>query len=345
MSSARSRSPLVVRGNAAPERPATDCNPLVRHREPDEVMLHTDHMRVDPAYREALRAAGLDRVAHVLGRTDGRVAAWSRTTETLYVPSPGDRPGFFVKRYYYGDWSRRLRGALRGTFVGAHRGLAEYRLLREMRHLGLPAVRPVACGTRRVGHFVVASFLVTEEVPGARNMTSWASDVQAGRLVLPIATRRAIGRRLARQVARMHAAGFAHGQLFWRNTLIRFDLVGQPEFFFLDVRPRRGGRRMARRPRWWLFELAHLAASALPFSTRTERLRFLHEYYGARRLSPDFKEHYREIDRLTRRWLAHEQKRIRMNDLFEKWNRDLLAETGGTGKTDTPSAGPMEPHS
>ncbi len=308
-------------------------------------MLHTDHMRIDPAYREALRAAGLDRVAHVLGRTDGRVAAWSRTTETLYVPGPGDRPGFYVKRYYYRAWDKRLRGALRGTFVGPHRGLAEYRLLREMRHLGLPAVRPVACGTRRVGHFVVVSFLITEEVPGARNLTSLACDVQAGRCAVSPELRRAIARRLARQVARMHAAGFAHGQLFWRNTLIRFDLTGQPEFFFLDVRPRRGGRHMARRPRWWLTELAHLAASALPFSTRTERLRFLHEYYGARRLSPNLKQHYREIDRLAQRWVGHERKRIRMNDLFEKWNRDLLAETRRAGQADASATQPSGPRS
>ena len=115
----------------------------------------------------------------MLDRTDGRVAAWSRSTETLHVPGVDGAPGFFIKRYYYPTWRKRLRGAFRGTFFGVHRGRAEYGLLQEMRRLGLPAVRPVAYGSRRIGHFLKACFLVTEEIPGARNLTSFAGDVLA----------------------------------------------------------------------------------------------------------------------------------------------------------------------
>ena len=85
------------------------------------------------------------------------------------------------------------------------------------------------------------------------------------------ARRAALARILARQVAELHAARFAHGQLFWRNILIRFNLVDEPEFFFLDARPRRGGRHIGRAGRWWLHELGHLAASAGPFATRVEK--------------------------------------------------------------------------
>jgi hypothetical protein len=291
-------------------------------------MLYRDHIRIDPAYGEGLRACALDRVDDVLARTAGRVAAWSRTTDTLHVAGADDGPGFYVKRYYYANWRRRLRGTFRGTFFGLHRGQAEFRLLNELRLLGLPAVRPVAYGARRVGHFVAACFLITEEVPGARNLTTFARDVLTGRQPLDNDQRTMLVRRLAQQVAELHAAGFAHGQLFWRNVLVRFGPTGEPEFFLLDVRPRRGGRHLGRGGRWWLHELSHLAVSAQPFTSRSERMRFLVEYYGARRLLPDVKRQIREIDRLARRWESHERQRIKMNDLFEEWNRQLEVENG-----------------
>lgn len=289
-------------------------------------MLCSDHMRIDPAYAAALRACGLDSVEAVLTRTSGRVAAWSRSTETLYVPGPQDAPGFFVKRYYYPGWGQRLRGALRGTFFGRHRGWAEFCLLNEMRRLGLPAVRPVAYGARRSAHFLTAGFLITEEVPEACDLTTFARRVRSGRIRLDGQQRRALARELARRVADLHALRFAHGQLFWRNILLRFGPAGDPEFFFLDVRPRRGGRRLRRLPRWWLHELAQLAASAAPFATRTEQVRFLVEYFGARKLPPDFKRYIHEIARLAKRWEQHEQQRIRMSERFEEWNRQLGAE-------------------
>jgi hypothetical protein len=288
-------------------------------------MLHTDHIRIDPAYREALRARELDRVDNVLTRTAGRVAAWSRTTDTLQVAGTNGDPGFYVKRYYYTDWSKRLRGAFRGTFFGLHRGRAEFRLLSAMRSLGLPAVRPVAYGSRRIGHFLSACFLITEEVPEARNLTTFARQVTDGSVALSPDRRNLILHRFAQQVAELHIAGFAHGQLFWRNVLLRFGPAGEPDFFFLDVRPRRGGRRLGRPARWWLRELAHLTTSALPFTTRSERMRFLVEYLGARRLSADVKCQIREIDRLASVWRRHEGQRIKMNDLFNEWNRQLEA--------------------
>jgi hypothetical protein len=150
--------------------------------------------------------------------------------------------------------------------------------------------------------------------------------VETGRETLPYDQRAPAVDRLAWQVAELHAAGFAHGQLFWRNVLIRFTSPGGPEFFFLDVRPRRGGRRLGRSSGWWVHELGQLAASALPFTTRSERMRFLVRYFGARRLSADIKQRIREIDRLAGRWEKHERQRIKMNGLFDEWNRKLTEE-------------------
>jgi hypothetical protein len=295
-------------------------------------MFHTDQMRVDPAYRDALRATGLATVEDVLTRIDGRVCAWSRTTDTLNVSSATGGPGFFVKRCYYHNWYKRARGMFRGTFFGPHRGRAEYDLLNEMRQLGISAVRPVAHGCRRVGHFVTACFLITEEAPEARNLTAYARDIAQGRVQVPPARRRAMVVGLARQIAEIHAAGFEHGQLFWRNVLVRSGPMGDAEYFFLDARPRRGRRRFGRSSNWWLEELGHLAASARPFTTRMERMRFLAAYYGARQLTPERRAHSREIEKLAARWRRHEAQRIKMSDLFENWNRQLRAECQAAGE-------------
>jgi hypothetical protein len=289
-------------------------------------MVHTEHIRIDPAYRERLRACGLADVAGVLARIEGRVTAWSRTTETLHVPGPHGQPGFFIKRHYFARWGNRLRSALRGTFFGAHRGLAEYRALNTMRALGVPAVRPVAYGSRRVLHFLTACFLITEETPEAQNLTTFALDVVAGRRCLSRTDRCLVVRTLAEQLAALHATGFWHGNLFWRNVLLRYGPGGRPEFFFLDPQPPHAWERLGAGGGWWSRELAQLLVSASSFTTRTERLRFLRHYLGGGRLTAETKADARAIEWLSHRWRCHETRRIRMTALFEGWNRELAQE-------------------
>lgn len=289
-------------------------------------MICTEHMRTDPAYRERLRACGLDTVEKVLARVDGRIAAWSRTTDTLYVDGTGGEPGFYVKRHYFPTWIKRLRGALRGTFFGMHRGQAEYHALNGMRALGIPAVRPVAYGERRSAHFLCACFLITEEVPEARNLTSFASEVVRGTRTLSFSQRSALIGTLAEQLAAMHAAGCSHGNLFWRNLLVRYGPDGGPEFFFLDAQPLHSWERLSPSGNWWLRELAQVAVSAIPFTTRAERLRFVRQYASAKRLTAESKAELRYIERLAETWRRHEDRRIRMNRLFEEWNWRLAEE-------------------
>ena len=285
-----------------------------------------DHIHIAPPYRDTLSACGLDRVESVLDWIDGDVVAWSRTTDTLRIACPRGGPGFFLKRYYYPTWRHRLRGTFRGTFFNRHRAHAEFTLLDTMRQLGIPAVRPICYGARRVGRFVAASFLITEEVPGAQNLTTFAADVRAGRRELRPAVRRAMVRELAARVAQMHNVGFSHGQLYWRNILFRFGAAGDPEFFFLDARPRRGRRWFARRSERYLYELGHAAASAIPFVSRADRLLFLKAYMRQRRLETDLRPIVTLVDRLAQRWARHERQRIRMNERFEAWSRQLRRE-------------------
>jgi tRNA A-37 threonylcarbamoyl transferase component Bud32 len=293
-------------------------------------MFEVDCLRVDPAYRAALAACGLDGVDRILAYVNGRVAAWSRTTDTTLAAGLPNEPGFYIKRYLYPTRIKRIRTMLRGTFLGTHRGQAEYRALENMRAAGISAVRPVAFGARRIAHFVTACFLVTEEVPEASNLTTFAEEVASGRRALSVAARQAMIDTLADQVSHMHGLGFSHGQLFWRNILIRMNPDQTPEFFFLDLAPRRWRRMVSDQP-WWQRELSHLAVSALPFTTRSDRLRFLRRYFKAPRLTRELKTQAREVAAGAGHWQRHETQRIKMNRLFDEWNRQLLHEQAAQG--------------
>lgn len=284
-------------------------------------------MWIDPAYQQTLARCGLDQVDKVLRRTDGDVVAWSRTTDSVYIAPPDGGVGFYIKRYTYPTWKKRLRGTFRGTFFGVHRGKKEHRALLLMRALGIPAVRPVAYGCRRVGNFLSASFLITEEVPGAPNLTTYAQRVTRGEVELSHRQRDALVRKLAEQIAAMHASNFAHGRPFWRNLLVREAPHGEPEFFLLDPEPPKRVERVGRGGDWWTRELAQLTTSAMPFTTRTERLRFMRHYLKLPRLTAEAKIQTREIGRLSEKWSKHEAQRVRMNARFELWTRMLADET------------------
>jgi len=296
-------------------------------------MIFRDQIRVEPAYREVLRAAGLERVDTILSCTLGKIVAWSRTTDSLYIADEARGVGLYVKRYFYPTWRHRLRGMFRGTCFGRHRGRAEAKALNAMRGLGLPVVRPIAYGCRRWGPFLTACFLITEEVPDAPNLTTFAQQVQSGARPLSVAPRRALTVGLAALVHELHHAGYAQGRLFWRNVLVRVGPTGAPEFYLLDPEPPKRLERLGRGGRWWLWELAKLAASAQPFTTRTERLRFVRRYFGIKKLTADAKGQVHEIERLARGWRRHEQQRIRMNARFEAWNHLLARELAADGGT------------
>ena len=178
---------------------------------------------IDAPFREQLQRASLDSVRAALACVGDRLAAWSRTSDTILVRLPGDASSVYIKRYHYPRWRQRFRGMLRGTFFGMSRARSEYRALTRMRALGIQAVRPVAFGERRTGHFVRSCFLITEAVPGAMALSSFIRTFGHRREATPaVRVRREILSSLARQVRHLHEAGFVHRDLFWRNVLIRF---------------------------------------------------------------------------------------------------------------------------
>lgn len=290
-------------------------------------MFAWDRIEIDPAYRERLVTARLDSAAAVLSRRDGEVVAWSRSTDTVRIPSPDGQPGFFIKRYRVHGWYRRIRGLLRGDWLFRHRAGVEYHALDALRRGGVPVTRAVACGSRRVGGLLAASFLITEEVPFAGNLNTFVEGRrQSGPTLSPRQWQSAI-RELAFVVSEMHERGRAHGNLFWRNILVRPRPDDSLEFFLLDPEPSPFWRQWFRRDALCR-ELAQLAVSARPFTTTADRCRFFRAYANRERLTADDARTLRSIWEQAAAWSKHEDRRIRFNGLFDSWRRELVRERG-----------------
>jgi len=172
------------------------------------VLGRSDTIRIDPAYRAVLEQAGLASVEAVLRCHRGLVVAWSRSSDTIQVPLGDGRLAVFIKRYHYATWRRRIKPMLRGTFFGRSRARAEFEALQTMRRLGIPAVRPIAYGERRLWHFVRSCFLITEAVPGAIPLTRFVRQLSDCGPTERRAVMRELVVGLAEHVRRMHEAGF-----------------------------------------------------------------------------------------------------------------------------------------
>ncbi len=281
-------------------------------------MLTRDCFHVDPPFRELLAQARLDSVARVLAAPGDRLAAWSRTSDTVFARLPGSMCSIFIKRYHYPRWPQRLRGMLRGTFFCSSRARNEFRALSLMRTLGIQGVRPIAFGERRVAHFVQSCFLITEAVPNAIPLSTFIKTYshRRGGWRL-IKARRDILTSLARQVRHMHDAGFVHRDLFWRNVLIRLLPDAQFEFYFLDASVGRRIRLPQRRQDSIVRDIAAMGALSPDFCSRADQMRFLLEYLQTDRLTPEDRRWLREVQNHSARLRDGERQRLDRASVFD----------------------------
>jgi hypothetical protein len=109
-------------------------------------------------------------------------------------------------------------------------------------------------------------------------LTAWAEGEGPFKaLDRAIAHKRAILWALGAEVARLHRAGFVHGDLTPFNLLVVFG--EPPRFIFLDHERTRRTLIVGRRRRQ-LRNLVQLGRFGLPGLTRTDRMRVLHAYAG-----------------------------------------------------------------
>lgn len=151
----------------------------------------------DPAYWQAQDA--------VTGQSRGRGVTWFVRHHSLSL----------VLRHY---WRGGLMGKInpdRFWFHGieSSRAMAEFRLLGQLRALGLPVPRPVAARVQRQGFWYRADLLI-EQIPGARDLVQLLREQS-----LSETQWQAVGV----LIARLHQAGAYHSDLNAHNLLLDGD--------------------------------------------------------------------------------------------------------------------------
>ncbi len=197
----------------------------------------------------------------------------------------------FLKHYHARSTIRRLRSLLRGS--DAER---EARFSRYLNSRGVATPEVLGCGSQGG-----LSWLVTAAV-SAEPADQWHRRQERLGCEGTQAIRQAT-MALAEMVARMHAAGVIHGDLHCGNILIRTD-SGAPQPVLTDLHRVRRCLRLSRRAR--AANLAQLCFDRSPFTTRTQRLRFLAHYLAASGASGSLRGWQGMLEQFTRAH-AHRQ--------------------------------------
>jgi heptose I phosphotransferase len=265
---------------------------------------------MNPDCRALLRRHGLTAAEHFLSLPAAVVGGHpGRHVARLRLADGNGGITVYLKRESRIFWRDRLASALAG-FGWSSRSLREARALQALRREGVDCPEWVAAGEDGRGR----AFLLVRAVAGAADLRTFlGAHPGAG-------PRRRAARALGAALARLHAAGFTHPDLYAKHVLVNAGGV-----CFLDWqrarRSRLDGRRRAR-------DLAALHATlADDLAGPRERLRCLRAYLaasaapggrrpGAAGLLPELLRHAR---RLLRRRHVREKQRTPLPEGAQEW--------------------------
>jgi len=184
--------------------------------------------------------------------------------------------GIVLKRYNYRNWTSRFKGWFRQS-----RGRRCFQNAYLLEIAGIRTAAPIAATEVRCRGFIVRSYFVMAEIPGAVSLQFWNGN------------KREAAEKVARLLAKLHREGFAHRDLKEGNIVL--DCDGQPHLIDLDglccarkishERAADNLARLARDAEGWHWQLS-----------RTGRARFIKAYCRARRLE-DWRWWWRAIEK------------------------------------------------
>lgn len=251
-----------------------------------------------------LEGAGLACFADFMNFSGGERVSLQRGRTVTYFRL-ADR-GFYLKRNYLNG--KELIKCLLRLRWPPRNALCEWENIQAIRDAGIATVNPVAVGETTFLGIELASFIVIEELYGARPLEKIIAEQPAED---PTGTRRPWKRSLIREVARlarrMHAAGLCHQDLYLGHLFL--DDTGA--LYLIDLQR---VRRYHKVPRHFIVkdlgQLNYSADLTGKFS-KTDRLRFFLHYLGEASLGPDEKMLARSIMAKTERIARHTVKLLR----------------------------------
>lgn len=251
-------------------------------------VFHGWRFRVEPAWKERLAAIGIAEDKDWTRVIGDRLMSSSPATKCYRTTLP-DGGTVFFKRYVYPKkfwlefWMRPGKAAV------------ETWAYRHLHALGIPTLEVVAFGERRILGMLIATFLVTREVPETQTLIAFATGTWSG---MPGSERRRVYHEIAGQlVAQLrtaHRGRFFHHDLKWRNILVRRD--GE-RYMPVWIDAPRASRMPLRRGRGVMVDLSGLARPAIFLLSKFDRMRFIWRYLEGKRRPGDAKRLYRKVAR------------------------------------------------
>jgi tRNA A-37 threonylcarbamoyl transferase component Bud32 len=245
-------------------------------------------VEINPKYQDFLRRHGLVSAGQFLrlpavvisGHPDRHVAQVSLGTGPDTVTA-------FLKREHRVWWKDRLAAAWAGLGL-ISKSYREARILQELGRAGLPCPEWVAAGEDDCGR----AFLLVRELTGYLDLRLL---LERRRSATP-AERFRLARRLGEALARLHAAGFDHPDLYAKHVLVDPDTG---DVRFLDWQRSRRRRHLGQRQRWRDLAALH-ATLAAHLARPRERLACLRAYLRAGGQELDKRELRRAVRSIQR---------------------------------------------
>jgi tRNA A-37 threonylcarbamoyl transferase component Bud32 len=229
---------------------------------------------INPRYERLVRKHGLHDFERVMAWQGGyKVGKHAkRDVEQIEIEEDGQKVALFVKR----EWQTYLKDRIRNWVDGLGWGTKsrrEWHVLRAMAEARVGCAEPVILAER--SGFRPQAYLVLREIAGATLLNPFLARHRAG---MTVCQRRQLAEHLGGEVARLHAAGIDHPDLFSKHILLNDYKAGElPQVWFIDMQRSSARRVVSRGQR--VQDLASLDATVPPsLATRTDRLTFLHSY-------------------------------------------------------------------
>ncbi len=235
--------------------------------------------------------------------------SWRRRSRLTLTDETGQTRVFYLKRFVrpplLAQIERLRLGSLRhGT------AWIEWRNIRRLVAAGVPTMRPIAFAETMAGPRESGSLLCTEQVAGEALERWLPAQWNAAVAKFGFAWRKRFVEDLAATVRRLHGANLCHRDLYTSHIFVAIGADGTVRFSLIDLQ--RMFRVRLRRRRWWIKDLAALAASApAGLISRTDRLRFLRVYLGADRADKSVRRWWRAIEAKAGRMMRHHAARMR----------------------------------
>ena len=237
-------------------------------------------LTIHPDYRPLFEAAGLASfdalfAAGQQGFIDGHQ---SRSVSRIKVgPQDGQSIFIYLKRQWGPDARSSWRDLLnlRWPTVPAGR---EWRIATRLLERGIPVAMPLAWG-HSAGAGEPRALVAFREVPGI-SLARWLHESGSAAAVRPAALRRAVAENIGRTLRRIHDSGLAFPDFYAKHIFLSRSDSPSPEVVLIDVQ-RAGALLPWRKAR----DLAALfVTTVVPSVSRTDRLRVLRAYVGARHI-------------------------------------------------------------